>query len=374
VLCVHAWPWYDTGFLGDEFCILPPPPDKGLQVGFHPQGTDYWEQLSAQDMGGYQAPDEAFIVEAGGEETRNYWIATRNAEPRNYYRTYFRMRTGSHHNIITLHEPGEGDAWVESAGDALPGLFGSPAGERIGVLGGQQRPDDSTPVTLQAPPEDEGLYLEWPVDPTVLFNLHHFNTTDGPILKEGWVNLWFAEEPETRVQWYFGMPLSQVASLEVQPQTTQDLHYRWDVTKPARLLRVFGHRHAWTSNFSSWIVRAGRDEPEPIYQSFDWFDMPTYRYDSVVNNPALNPELRVDGAVSGVLELDAGDELHFNCRVEFTEERAFAEDAPSPSAIGPLRFANEAYTGEMCIQFGNVTGAGLGTPEEDDSPVPDFAQ
>ena len=38
VRCVDAWPWYKTPYRGDEFCILPPPPDKGMQVGFQPQG------------------------------------------------------------------------------------------------------------------------------------------------------------------------------------------------------------------------------------------------------------------------------------------------------------------------------------------------
>jgi hypothetical protein len=41
--------------------------------------------------------------------------------------------------------------------------------------------------------------------------------------------------------------------------------------------------------------------------------------------------------------------------------------------IGTLRFANEAYNGEMCINFGNVVGA-LGLPGEDGSAVPDFAK
>jgi four helix bundle protein len=41
---------------------------------------------------------------------------------------------------------------------------------------------------------------------------------------------------------------------------------------------------------------------------------------------------------------------------------------------GLLRFANEAYHGEMCIQFGNVTGGSSGLPRVDSSPVPDFAK
>ena len=84
---------------------------------------------------------------------------------------------------------------------------------------------------------------------------------------------------------------------------------------------------------------------------------------------------KTDGAVSGVTMLNAGDKLHFNCHITFTDARAATdEDAPTPREIGTLRFANEAYTGEMCIQFGNVTGGSLGLPGEDSVAVPDFAK
>jgi hypothetical protein len=103
--------------------------------------------------------------------------------------------------------------------------------------------------------------------------------------------------------------------------------------------------------------------------------MPTYRYDSVVKNPPPDPANTQDGAASGIVSLKRGDRLHFNCHVEFTDARkATDKNAPMPSQIGSLRFANEAYNGEMCIQFGNVTGGSLGLPGIDSSAVPDFAR
>jgi hypothetical protein len=90
---------------------------------------------------------------------------------------------------------------------------------------------------------------------------------------------------------------------------------------------------------------------------------------------SLDPAARVDGAVSGVVDLEPGDELHFNCHIEYTAERALAVDAPvMPSQQGNLRFANEAYRGEMCIQFGNVTGGSLGLPLAATIAPPDFAK
>lgn len=72
----------------------------------------------------------------------------------------------------------------------------------------------------------------------------------------------------------------------------------------------------------------------------------TFRYDSVVRNPLVNTD----------------------------ERKATDSKAPSPSQVGTLRFANEAYSGEMCINFGNVVGGGLGLPGGVGGAVPDFAK
>lgn len=368
VLCVQAWPWYHTEYPGDEYCILPPPPDEGIQIGFHPQELAYWDQVSKGDMKGYANPDSVFALPPGGEITANY-LAPVDEPANSYYRTYFRMRTGSHHNIITMHSYEATPRWT---GGDLPGLFGGGAGMLRGVLGGQQRPDDSTPLTLEKPPEDAGLYLAWPDRPSVLFNIHFFNSTQGTTLKEGWANIWWEKDKRTLVSWYMGLPPDELLTLSLTPGDVKDYHYYFGVAAPTRLVRVFGHRHVWTTNFSMWIERAG-GETELIYQSFDWFDMPTYRYDSQVKNPPLAPETRSDGAVSGAVNLNPGDQFHFNCHIEYTEERAAAENAPSPAAQGHIGFANEVYTGEMCINFGNSVGA-LGLPVADPTPVPDFAK
>jgi hypothetical protein len=372
VRCVDAWPDYHTRFPGDNLCILPPPPERGIQVGFHPQGKAWFEQVSAGDLSGYDGElPEHWVLPPGGEETINFRTGAENPEAHAYYRTYFRMRTGSHHSIITLHEGGaEQEVWLP--GQELPGLFDTSSGKIIGVLGGEQRPDDSTPVTLEKPEEDRGMYLEWPAQPTILFNLHHFNVTDADVLKESWVNIWWEDEREIKASWFMGLDLTQVGGLSVAPGETVDLHYAWTAKGATRLVRLFGHRHAWTTNFSSWIERASGDV-ELVYQSFDWSDMPTYRYDSHVQNPMPSVDSHTDGAASGLVNLAEGDRLHFNCHIAYTDERAASEHAPLPSEIGTLRFANEVFRGEMCIAFGNTSGDGLGDPKPDTTALPDFA-
>jgi hypothetical protein len=112
-----------------------------------------------------------------------------------------------------------------------------------------------------------------------------------------------------------------------------------------RIITLNGHRHAWTDRFGVWLERPS-GENVPIYESFDYNDMPTYQYDSVSTNPTPSVETQSDGAFSGQLEVNAGDRLHFVCDI-------------TNGSGGALRFANEVQTGEMCILFGSRTGAAL---------------
>ena len=52
------------------------------------------------------------MVKPGGEETHTYHAPSPDTEARKYYRTYFRMRTGSHHNIISLHNSTTPAGWM----------------------------------------------------------------------------------------------------------------------------------------------------------------------------------------------------------------------------------------------------------------------
>ncbi|MDD9947796.1 MAG: hypothetical protein OXU20_42540 [Myxococcales bacterium] len=367
VRCVDAWPWYETGFPGDEFCILPPEPGKGIQIGVHPQGTDWYTQMTQQNLGGYENPEAGFLLASGGEEERNYKTSSPNPQPINFYRSYVRMRAGSHHMIVSAANAAPNDGrgtWT--FGDAVAGLFGGTG------LPGAQRPDANVPQTLERPPEDKGLFRVLGPDQTVTYNMHHFNATDVTILKEAWANLWFTDETSIPIEGIFGMPLTQAIQTFAQPGQTVDIHHSWTLTNEVRIVQLFGHRHAWTTNFSAWTVKSD-GSTEVLYQSFDWYDQPTYRYDSVTENPAVAPEMLSDGAASGVRVLKPGDQLHFNCHMEFTPERAAKVEGPSPSSIGPLRFANQAFQGEMCILFGNTSMYDLPSPIVDISPVPDFA-
>jgi hypothetical protein len=362
VRCVDVWPWYKTSFPGDEFCILPPPPDQGIQYGVHPQGLKWFEQVSAGDMSGYENVRDDFVMKNGEEEELNYHTTTTNEASANYYRNYARMRPGSHHMIVSAQAP---DAQLEAWGP------GSPDGLNSGTsLPGAQRPDENGPKALEKPADDKGLYAVLPAKTGVTFNMHHFNVSGQDILKEAWTNLWWETDATIPVKGIAGIPLTQVALLNIPAGDTQDLHYSYSITSPIRLVTAFGHRHAWTTNFSAWVEKSD-GKTDIVYQSFDWFDEPTYRYDSVTTNPTPAPDKLMDGGSSGVRMLMPGEKLHFNCHVEYTSERAAAVNAPEPSA--PLRFANQAFSAEMCLLFGSTAQGTLPAVVDDASALPSFA-
>jgi hypothetical protein len=368
VRCVDAWPWFKTAYMGDQFCVLPPTPGEGIQLGHHPQGEDdaWFKAVSTGDMSGYElaAIPEGWLLEPSDEEERNINIRHSN-EGGNYWRTYNRMRGGSHHMISSTTTSTDTFRW--GPGSPEIGLGG-------GRVPGSQRTDDNNPGSMDLPAEDVGLYSMISANVTVVYNMHHFNPTDKPILKEAWQNMWFTKDAMQQVGGIGGLALDQVAGVFAQPGQIVDIHYSKAIPGDVRVVSLFGHRHAWTTNFSVWVERGGNPaETEIVYQSFDWFDEPTYQYNSQVKNPVAAWQTRSDGAHSGILSLVAGDKLHFNCHIEYTAERAAEEKSPvTPEQNGPLRFANEAFTAEMCILFGGAIGSN-GSPVRE-STTPDFAK
>ena len=371
VRCVDAWSWYKTQFPGDDFCILPPPPDKGVQYGVHPQGSKWYAQVSKGDMSGYQNLGDAWLMMDGEEESANYETSAGNRADAKYYRSYARMRPGSHHMIVSsdMAKPGDEKWYPVSPGGYLDSVAGLLS---LISLPGAQRPDENRPQALDRPSEDSGLFHPLPANAKVTFNMHHFNASGKVILKEAWTNLWWEADARTQIHLLRGLDLGQVVSMAIPPGATQDLHYSWNITEPIRLIEAFGHRHAWTSNFSAWIKKSD-GSTDIVYQSFGWLDEPTYHYDSTTQNPTPVSESRIDGASSGVRTLMPGEQLHFNCHIEYTQERASSEKAPMPSTIGTLHFANEAFTGEMCILFGETAAKPMPAPVVDNSPLPKFA-
>lgn len=329
IRCIDADPTYKSGYPGDEYCILPPPAELGTQVYVGPTS--------------YTAPAPGFLMSAGEEIVDYYYVKAKTTEDHYYYRTNIRMRAGSHHMIVrVLGEPrGEGFSMEADGGGVLRADT-----ENNRSFGGAQRPDQDRPSgTLDVPAEnvDQGELLR--AGHQFSFNLHHFNFTQADILREAWVNIWYKDEADIKTKIGSVAIIGNPADLTIPPGERRILHYACPVRAPVRLITLNGHRHASTSRFGAWVVRKDGVE-ESIYESYDYNDKPTYQFDTVSKNPKPDVEKRVDGAYTGLLNLEAGDTVHFVCDVHNKLDQS-------------LKFANEAKTGEMCILFGSRTGGSL---------------
>lgn len=348
VRCIDAMPDFHTPFPGDEYCVLPPPPDLGFQVGVHPGGNiGYWEKMWAGDYSFYEdaAVTGPYVVEAGGETLQNYLADFDGpSEERYYYRRYFRGRYGSHHGTSNFMGKRVTEGWQDSS-DVLAVHGGA---DLITV---QNAYTDVPQRTLEPSPEEEGIGIKLTPNSGVGFNLHHFNSTSAPLLRENWINAWYIpKEQVTRQasQVYVDTPIDYPIGMEL------DNEGMVAARGETHVLSLWGHRHAWTTRFHAWVVRMDGSQ-ELIYDSNDWFDMPTFSYNSAAQNP--EPGKGMDGASSGPLILQPGDELHFSCHVETTQARADKLGVPLPTE--PLQWMNQAFAGEMCLLMGQTTGSPL---------------
>lgn len=331
IRCVDADPSYKTQYGGDEYCVLPPPSELGTQVHVGPED--------------YDNPG-TFALAAGSEENTMYYVNSVNDDDHYYYRVNWRMRAGSHHMIITVSDTDREDGWAADldggqARNVGAAGFDTSSGSR--GFGGSQRPDLDRPQgTLETPPENVGIGAMLKAKQQFSFNLHHINTGEKPILREAWVNVWYMDKSEVTKEMKGLSASGSPRDVSIPAHQRTVLKYRCNVQDDSRIITMNGHRHAHTDRFSVWVKKQSGEEIR-AYESFNWEDMPTYQYDSVSTNPAPDIASKMDGASSGQLNLSKGDELYFLCDINNTLDT-------------PLKFANEAIDGEMCILFGSYLG------------------
>jgi hypothetical protein len=310
----------NSGYPGDERCILPPPADKGLH--FHVGPKNYTDPAELAK----------FEVPAGGEITECYYMMSPNAEVFNFFEQHYRMRQGSHHLIISMGPAGEtreeGWAPCETGQGYLP-------------IGGSQEGVGEFPTDGIVAPEDADLFRPLAANVPLEFELHFVNATAGPILREAWVNLAKKEVVEgDRI--LGGVFLIGREGLQVNPFSKKTLTYQSaPAAEPTRVVSLYGHRHAYTDRFTVWANRGG--VRELIYEDYDWKEPTELSYNSVIKNKAPDPVGKRAGGVSGILDFAVGDTLEWECEINNTSEHT-------------LTFSNAVYTGEMCNVFGSLVG------------------
>lgn len=314
----------ETAFAGDDHCILPPAENEGFQMHIGPAD--------------YDNPEDVWIMQPGSEVTQCYVLNTPNTESINYFKQQYRMRPGSHHMIIS-----------QADGTATPG-WGNCETSIVNAIGGTQHPIEDFPPGGQVAPEDVGLARQLAPNTQLSFQLHFFNATDKPTLREVWVN--FLYEPNPTQAW--GM-LGGFAPVNVPPHTstTTGSTCTYDNVKsliPAgqtseRVVSLFGHVHAHNDRFVVYHDKADGSS-EVVYDMYDWSEAPTYVYNTVIQNPVPDGATLTSGASSGLLTVGPGEQLRFECDINNDLDITL-----TPS--------NEVFTGEMCNLFGSVAGLGF---------------
>ncbi len=296
----------NTGWKGDEYCILPPPPDKGFQIYIGPSN--------------YENPEPEYVMEPEEEITETFMDVSGNTTSKFYYWRQYRMRPGSHHLIVS-----------GGGGGAIPGL-----GRR---LGGSQNPAKDNPTRGEIAPENQGVGMEIAPNSPLSMQLHYLNYTTEPILKEVWVNFWYRDPSEVTEA---ASEVFSMSPMGIEPGQHVIIEGTCPVTGDGRFLTLYGHVHANNNRFSAWRERGG--QRTLLYESFHWEEPLVLEYSSLITNPPSDRATETPGGFSGIVDIKTGDNIYFECDITNMTNSTF---------LG----RNEAKDDEMCILVGDTVGA-----------------
>jgi hypothetical protein len=288
----------NTGYPGDEHCILPPPPNMGFQLHIGPSN--------------YTNPEAAYVLQPGQEATTSFPATAGNGQDVYFFYRQYRLRPSAHHVIIST-----------SNGQI------SQEGRRIGTANMSQ----DYPSGGVIAPEDVGVGIPLAASAAISVSFHAINVGGTPVLRELWTNFWYkdpATVTEPATEWFeVG---SVTFSIPPHSQTTLG-PYTCTVSGAGRLLWLYGHRHANNTRFT--VTRIRGLQRDVIYDANHWEEPLLLEYASNIVNPAPNVPIQ-EGGWSGILDLMAGDRIEWSCDV-------------NNQTNGTLRFTNNTFTGEMCI-------------------------
>jgi len=314
-----------TSYADDHACIPAPPPGEGIQIHIGPSNYDDPEEVAK------------YIMHPGEESSECFTMRTPNTEAITYQTFVLSGRAGTHHMINTLYE-----------GDLPTGSFG-PCGGRnsdtakaVGSLPGASK---AYMPRSKVAPEYAHVGQVLNAESLLAADMHYFNFTDQDILREVWLNLYFAPkdanitEYTSVIRGFGGLGWNREP---IEPGTDKVYKYECPIKGDGNILQLLGHYHAHGKQFTASIKRKGSDRGEKVFEMFDYLDPATFDYNTVTENPSFSQG--ASGAVSGILEVKDGDILMWDCHI-------INDD------MVPLRYVNEVKTGEMC----NVWGYSIGT-------------
>jgi hypothetical protein len=327
----------NSGFPGDDYCIDPPPAGTGFQFHYGPSN--------------YNDPAEVanYTLQPGQEVTDCVFFPTPNDTEVYFNEYHSRMRPGSHHMLLYIQNA----ALPETGPNDAPGDCNL-AGQLMSTnLFGAQTQALDTKGLAAGSPENAGMAVRIPAKQQGIMQVHFINAGTKPILREAWANVVYVDKSQVT---QLADPIFFIAgvTMDIKKGDTKVIHGTAQVPTDAspdfRLIAATPHYHTHTSRFTVTATIGGQTQtildnfpvmhalPEPLLTS----------YDSTTKNVAPNETARINGASSGILHMQPGDHIDWDCTVT-------NDDQPNP-----ITFANAVYTGEMCNLFGLY---GPATPE-----------
>jgi len=313
----------NTAYAGDDACLVPPPPDEGMQIHVGPK--DYQD---AADV-------DTFLLEPGGESSECWTVHTPN-DVDVYFQTYeLRGRPGTHHIINTMYRTELADGGFGPCQD--PGTGTNPD-----ILANLPSASRAHMPRLAVAPENQGIAQLVPARAPIQADMHYFNTGSEPILREFWLNLYFvpAAQVTDSPDLIRGMGGLSWNATPIAPGTRQVYSYACPIESDGRILSLFGHTHAHGLRETAFIRRASGDR-QKVFEQYDYQEPQMFQYDSIATNPSFSTSS--PGAHSGPLEVFAGDALEWECEVDNNTDRG-------------LTYTNDVFYGEMCNIWGQSVG------------------
>jgi len=306
---------FESGYVGDEACLPPPDPDKGFQIHVGPSDYDDPAQVEQFIFNPGQESSECYLKKLALDHNAHYMVYELSGRP------------GTHHIINTLRTDDAPEGW-----GTCSGLGGS-------RIGGASKPH-MPPLPIA--PENEGLAFALTANQQAQHDMHYFNFTEDPILREFWMNVYFVADEAVK------QTPGRVAGLggfaySIQPGTHQVYAYECPITTAGRIITLLGHTHAHALRETAHIRRAS-GERDKVFEQYDYLEPQVFMYDTVTTNPEFS--VSNPGAWTGLLEVSAGDVLEWECEVHNTSEMI-------------LRYTNHVMTGEMCNIWGTTVGPNI---------------
>jgi hypothetical protein len=316
----------NSGYADDHACIPAPAPGEGLQIHIGPNDYSNSEEVAK------------FIIHPG-EESSMCWTYRTSNEEDVYYQSYVLSgRAGTHHILGSmLAGERETDAGFSRCADTREGADGGV--ENLGPM-----PMATKPYMPrgQVAPENAHIAHLLPAHALAEADMHYYNYTDHDIIREIWLNLYFAPREQitgemVRVRGMGGFGWSKTP---IEPGTDTVYQYECPITGNGRILSLLGHYHAHGKRFTASLKRKS-GSVEKIFEMFNYQEPAGFEYDSVTANPLFSTDS--PGATSGILNVEEGDVLAWECHIV------------NDSNVG-LRYTNEVNTGEMCNLWGQSFG------------------